>query len=467
MTHSAPPFDGCSWLRAWNETWGAALDPQGFGGRLREARLARLIAAALRDSPLYARRSRGAVALADFAPVSKAELMHGFDDWATDRRITLAGAQAHLAGAGIADAWLGRYLLWTSSGTSGVPGLFVQDAASLAAYDAIEALRLRGSGAGVLGLWSVGRRCAYVGALGGPYAGHVAIERVRRLAPLGLAPRLELMSVLEPISGLVQRLQAFQPDVLITYPSCAAALALEQARGALRLRLDELWLGGEQLTPGQRGLVRSAFGCRLRNSYGASEFYSIAFECSHAQLHLNGDWVILEPVDARGRAAAGDAFSHGALLTNLANRTQPLLRYALPDRIRYAAAPCACGSAWPVIEVQGRCGDTLDLPGPEGRIRLLPLALETAIEEDAGVTQFQLLLRSDTRLELRLEAGAADAAAALARARRAVLAFLAGQGLRGVHVVCSRAAVRRQSGSGKLRRVVDARAPGAEAPVRA
>ena len=40
-----------------------------------------------------------------------------------------------------------------------------------------------------------------------------------------------------------------------------------------------------------------------------------------------------------------------------------------------------------------------------GEVTVLPLALETAIEERARLTQFQLLRLSDGRLELRLEPG--------------------------------------------------------------
>ena len=58
--------------------------------------------------------------------------------------------------------------------------------------------------------------------------------------------------------------------MLITYPSCADALAQAQAAGRLHLRLREVWVGGEQLTEAQRTHVRAAFGARLRNSYGAS-----------------------------------------------------------------------------------------------------------------------------------------------------------------------------------------------------
>lgn len=454
-THPPPPFDLGCWLQAWQQTWLAGLDPAGTGRRLREQRLAALIERALRDSPLYARRARGARTLADFEPVGKAELMRGFDDWATDRGITRAGAEAAIRSTDdVADAWLGRYLLWTSSGTSGQPGIFVQDAAALAAFDAIDALRLRGSGGAqpTLGPWGLGRRFAYVGAIGGAYAGHVSLQRLRRLVPAPWAPQVEMISVLEPLDTVARRLRAARPQVLITYPSCAAALA--GAGHARALQLDELWLGGEQLSAAQRAALNAAFGCPLRNSYGASEFYSIAFECGHGRLHLNDDWLVLEGLDARGRPVAAGEFSHTTLLTNLANRVQPLLRYELTDRVRFVPTRCACGNGLPVIEVQGRCDDVLLLPGLRRReVRLLPLVLETVIEEQAGITQFQLLRLADGTLELRLPADPGPAA--FANCRRVLLAFLERQGASPPRVLAGHEPPLRQRGSGKLRRVVD------------
>jgi phenylacetate-coenzyme A ligase PaaK-like adenylate-forming protein len=460
-----PPYDAWEWLQACQETWLAGLDPAGAGRRMRAARLARLIDRTRQDSPLYARRAGGARRLEDFEPVGKAELMENFDHWATDRRITRRAAEAHLRAAEPAEAWLGRYLLWTSSGTSGHPGLFVQDATSLAAYDALDALRLRPGTPlhEALGLWGLGRRFAYVGAIGGPYAGHVNLQRLQRLLPSPWAPRVERISVLEPMARVAARLQALQPQVLITYPSCAAALAQLQAEGQMALRLDELWLGGEQLTAPQRQRLARVFACPLRNSYGASEFYSIAFECGHGRLHLNEDWVVLEGVDARGRAVPAGTYSHTTLLTNLANHTQPLLRYALTDRVRFDPVPCACGCALPVIDVQGRGDDVLDLPGRRGgTVVLLPLALETVLEEDGGVTRFQLLVHADDRLELRLADPGGDAAT-FRRCREALQRHLAQQCAAPVHVTRGSREPALQPGSGKLRRVIDLRRTGAAA----
>ena len=465
LSSASPPFNYWLWMQAMAETLAANADSRHVGQRLRAQRLTQLIQRTLEASPFYRERvalRRGAVArLDDFEPVGKCELMHHFDDWATDRRITREGVDAFLRDpARLADPYLGQYMVWTSSGTSGEPGTFVQDARSLAAFDALDALRLRGGG-GVpttLASWSIGQRVAYVGATGGHFAGNASITRLMRIVPAlarPFAPTVKLFSVLDPLRQLVAELQAYQPTLLVTYPSCAAALAQEQAAGHLQLRVMETWCGGEQLSPAQRDQIRASFGCTVRNNYGASEFFSIAWECPQGHLHLNDDWVILEPVDAQGRPVRAGEQSHSVLLTNLANRVQPLLRYNLGDRVRFTGQPCACGSTFPVIEVEGRADDTLTLADAKGEpVTLLPLALATVIEEGAEVAHFQLLRVAADVLELRFESVVAEPEIAFVRSRAALAVFLAHHGLGNVRIRHSRAAPLRQPRSGKLCRVL-------------
>lgn len=459
FTHPGPLFDPWLCWQAHQQTGLASIDPLGTGRWLRQRRLDQLLSHALRDSPVYARRAGSARVLADLEPIGKQELMLEFEAWCTDRRITRSGAEAVIASpARWADAWLDRYLVWTSSGTSGHPGIFIQDAGSLAAFDAIEAQRLRGASLAQpsLGLWGLGRRFAYVGAIGGPYAGHVNLLRLQRLISPFWGPQVHLISVLEPLTQIARKLHDLQPEVLITYPSCAAELASWQTPGSRNLQLAELWLGGEQLSTKQRQTLKDAYGCPLRNSYGASEFYSMAFECAQGRLHLNDDWVILEGIDAQGRAVAAGEFSSSTLLTNLANHVQPLLRYELKDRIRFVPEPCPCGCAFPVIEVQGRSDDVIRLPAMDGgTVTLLPLALETAIEEASGVTRFQLLRRPDNGLELRLPAEAGDTHVAFVRCRSALQAFLEVQGAKRTLIVHGQTEPLLERASGKLRRVID------------
>ena len=466
--HPLPPVNPWLWAQTLGETFSAGLDPAGVGRRQREARLARLIETAAAGSPFYRERfgsPRGrAPCLQDIAPVEKAELMQRFDDWATDRRITRAGVEGFLADpANLADAYLGQYLVWTSSGTSGKPGIFVQDAPSLAVFDALDALRLRAARPGALPMPGSGggQRIAFVAATGGHFAGVASIQRLRQIAagmlpPLQwFAPVVRTFSVQAPLAELARELQAYSPTVLISYPSCAAALAQAQADGTLKLKLSEVWVGGEQLTAEQRSQIRAAFDCGLRNNYGSSEFFSMAWECADGRLHLNNDWLILEPVDHQLRPVPPGEASHSVLLTNLANRTQPLLRYRLGDSLRFVGTPCPCGSALPVIEVQGRADHTLLMhDARDRRVTLLPLALITVIEEGAGVTQFQLLCTGPELLEIRFEAEVRDPAAAFGRARQALDGYLAQQGLANVRVRHGRQAPWHQPGSGKLCRVL-------------
>ncbi|HTP75106.1 MAG TPA: phenylacetate--CoA ligase family protein [Burkholderiaceae bacterium] len=451
------------WASVFAQTLAAGADAQ-VARQWRELRLASLLTAA-RASPLYRQRMqrarlRGPSGLDALEPVGKAELMQRFDDWATDRAVTRAAVERFFATShDLSDAFLGRYLVWTSSGTSGTPGIFVQDEQSLAAYEALDALRLRAPSSHTtlpLPAWSAGQRFAFVSATGGRFAGAVAITRLQRLhsAWSWLAPQVHTFSVMTPLAQLARELQACQPTVLITYPSCAVALARLQLDGRLRLGLTELWLGGEQLSDGQRTLLRRAFGCPLRNNYGASEFFTIACECEHGRLHLNDDWVILEPVDRQLRPVAEGEPSHAVLLTHLANHVQPLLRYRLDDAVRFSGERCACGCRLPVIEVQGRSGHTLVMHDAHDRaVTLLPLALETAIEEGAQVTQFQLLCTAPDALELRFEPEVADAAAAFRRARAALHAFLRQHGLGAVRIAQGSDPPLRERASGKLCRV--------------
>lgn len=463
-----PSINPWLWSQTLGETFAARLDPQGIGRMQRDARLRRLLAEAAEGSPFYRERfgRRAAPKLADLEPVGKVELMRRFDDWATDRQITRASVDDFLADpARVADAYLGRYLVWTSSGTTGEPGIFVQDEASLAAFDAMDLLRFHGMGPTALpgAMWGAGQRYAFVAATGGHFAGVASIERLRRIgesmgpAMHWLRPAVKTFSVLDPLPELASALQAFAPTVLITYPSCADLLAQARAEGRIDLSPHEVWVGGEQLTPDQRARIQAAFGCRIRNNYGASEFYSIGWECGRGRMHLNDDWVILEPVDRDDRPVPPGEASHSVLLTNLANRTQPLLRYRLGDSLRFVPGRCACGSGFPVIEIQGRADHTLVLRDPFRReVRLLPLAIETVIEEGAQLTQFQLIGTSPESVELHVDAGVPDVQAAFERARSVLCAFLHAHGLPNVRVAFGVAPPLQHARSGKRCRVLTA-----------
>jgi hypothetical protein len=142
---------------------------------------------------------------------------------------------------------------------------------------------------------------------------------------------------------------------------------------------DQGFLAAILVDLGPLAHIERAFGCRVAVDYGASEFINIAFECERGRLHLNADWVILEPVDAEGQPVPIGDWGQTTLLTNLANHVQPLIRYELGDRVRFTGSACACGNRLPLIEVQGREDEVLHLRGADGSVQgLLPLALQNS-----------------------------------------------------------------------------------------
>lgn len=429
---------------------------------LRARRLVALLASAAAHSPRYRRLLAGwdpATARLEDLPVShKAQLMRDFEGWVTDPALSLRTLRGFVADpTKIAADWLGRYTVWESSGSTGEPAIFVQDAHAMAVYDGLEALRrplLRPLDR-LLDPWSLTERIAFVGATEGHFASTVSVERLRRLQP-ALSDRLRGISFMQPLDRLCAELDAFAPTVVATYPSAAVLLAQERRAGRLKAAPREVWTGGETQSTASRAFVRGAFGCPVANSYGASEFLSLAFECPLGTLHLNSDWAILEPVDAHGRAVPRGHAGATTLLTNLANHLQPLIRYDLGDRVTLLAADCDCGSHLPAIEVQGRNDDTLRLAGATGMpaVTVLPLAVSTVLEEEAGLFDFQLVQQGPRELLLRSCAQGAQAARTLHKAREVLAAFLEGQGARGVRIHCRSGEDAHCGRSGKTRRVI-------------
>lgn len=433
-------------------------------------RLSRLLDAAARGSRWFGARLAGVArggtpreVLERLPATRKRELMAHFDAWVADPALRLPALRAFTRDpARRGAAFLGRYLVWESSGSSGEPALFVQDAQALAVSDALEAARGPASLVALGGLplpWQAGARIAYVAALEGHFAGVVSFERVRTLNPwLGATARA--FSFMQPIAQLAAQLNHFAPTVLATYPSMAWVLAQAQADGRLAIAPRAIWTGGETLTPGQRRVIGDTFHAPVRDSYGASECLTIAGECRCGRLHLNADWVILEPVDERGRPVPEGEVGATTLLTNLANHVQPILRYDIGDRVRFVPGACACGSSLPVIEVQGRCDDVLTLDDGHGHaVHLAPLALTTVLEDDGGVFDFRLRQSGPRALQLDLCGRDAGSAASRTHAAGALRAYLRHQGLGAVAVRTHALADSLARGrSGKQRRVVCERA---------
>jgi len=431
----------------------------------RRARLDALLRLARARSPFYRdawqHLPAGPLALADLPVVNKHALMAQFDRWCTDPAVTREAVDRFVAQrAQIGEFFLGQYLVWTSSGSTGEPGIYVQDRGALAAYDALVSVQLAGpalAGCDWQAVAARGGRAALITADSDHFA---SIASWRRLAHGKPWLAMKSFSVTQPVPAIVHELNAYRPVFVSSYPTVLSLLAEEQDAGRLHLRPTALWSGGEGLTLPARREIERAFGCLLLNEYGASECLTIGHGCREGAMHVNADWVILEPVDRDQRPTPPGELSHTVLLTNLANTVQPIIRYDLGDRVRASATPCVCGSVLPAIQVEGRRDDVVTLHARDGKpVRLVPLALTTIVEDAASVHRFQIVQSAPNRLDLRLMA--ADRARAGRTAVTALRGYLDRHGLANVKVCLVRGepqAEPEERGS-KLRQVVALRIP--------
>jgi phenylacetate-CoA ligase len=469
--------EAIEWLSRLPATWAGAWQSRAALERAAHRRFERLVRHAVAHSPYYAAHyRRHGMSGADltgnaplvpqrFAPVHKATLMRHFDQWVTDPQVHYDDARAFLTDPQrIGAYYLGRYAVWKSSGTTGEPGIFLHSRDALALYDALAATRFDHGGlimaSALQRPWSCIGPYVLIAATGQHFAGVSAWERLRRVNPWWQA-RTHVLSVLSPVHEWVRDLNLLQPSILSSYATVLTTLADEQIAHRLKLRPALCWSGGECLTAEARRHIEGAFGCPVVNDYGASEAFSVAFECPHGWLHVNSDWIVLEPVDSHGHAAPPGTRSHSTLLTNLANWVQPLIRYDLGDSITVNPDPCPCGNPLPAIRVEGRRDDAIRLRTARGdTVTVCPMALSTIVEEAAGIHRFQVVQRADRQIAVRFEPAGADSPShQWQRIETALRHFLATQGVPGVDVQWDRSPLARNAVSGKLRQVVALQKP--------
>jgi phenylacetate-coenzyme A ligase PaaK-like adenylate-forming protein len=397
--------------------------------------------------------------LADLPVVTKGGLMAAFDDWSTDRGVTLRDVERFThSRAHIGELFRGRYIVWTSSGTTGKSGVYVQDAAALSAYDALVSVQLMGSvfaGCDWGAAAAQGGRAALVTADCDHFASIASWRRVAQGKPW---LDMKSFAVTLPLREIVAGLNAFRPAFVASYPTVLALLADEQRAGRLHLRPVGMWSGGEVLSQAARVAIEETFACPLLNEYGASECLTIGYGCREGALHVNADWVILEPVDRDYRPTPPGELSHTVLLTNLANAVQPVIRYDLGDRVRARVERCPCGSPLPAIQVEGRCDDVVTFQAKDGSaVRLPQLALGTVVEVAARVYRFQIVQRGPDAMTLRLSVG--DRARAGALALGALRQYLDRAGLAHIALSLDGQEPQPDARDGKLRQVIAWRGP--------
>lgn len=171
--------------------------------------------------------------------------------------------------------------------------------------------------------------------------------------------------------------------------------ALCEEAGIEDLRIEAVYPTAEMLTIAQRQTIERALGCTIYDQYGAAEINVLANECPEGrQLHIIEEHVIMEEVDT------ADDGQNALVITDLDNRAQPFIRYAIADRGKIGDTPCRCGRNLAVLEeFLGRSSDDIVLPSGE---RYPGVFFHHLFGHFEGVDQFQIVQDSPGKLLVKI-----------------------------------------------------------------
>ena len=415
--------------------------------RVQQNRLKELVRFAKKNSPFYEERYQNTgeeFCLEDLPPVSKPELMADFDRVVTDRHVTLKKIDEFCADLDHVGRMLdGKYLVFKTSGSTGNPAVVLYDQNCIDVSSAVAAFRTFARREDYKAFMRHGKKTAGVFANYGFYLA-CGMSRYLQLKMPGKQTKITV-DVNAPETQIIQELNSFDPAMLSGYPSNLALLA---DYDKLTIHPDIVITGGELLTDAVRGKLADKFGCYVQTHYSCTEAGEIACECSEGHLHINEDWVIVEPVDQNNRPVGYGVLSDKVLVTNLANYIQPFIRYELTDRVIIHNEKCRCGKNTLWLEIEGRTDDTLLF---ENGVKIAPMSLYKILEEVKCIRRFQLIQTGPKQLELRLISDQKEEG--FAEAKQELLAFLKSKGVEDPEIVLSDQLPQANPVSGKFKHI--------------
>jgi phenylacetate-CoA ligase len=279
-----------------------------------------------------------------------------------------------------------------------------------------------------------------------------AQDRVRRLRDAlmrtSLLPAFEMSDA--KVAQFIDHIRKVRPRMLFGYPSAfahIAAYARRTGRSLDDVGIKVVFVTSERLYDHQRELIEQTFGCPVANGYGGRDAGFIAHQCPAGAMHITAEDIVLEIVDREGRVLpVGE--SGEIVVTHLATREFPFIRYRTGDVGVLGAQPCSCGRTLPVLsEVQGRSTDFI--VAKDGTV-MHGLALIYIVRDMPGVAGFRIEQESLDLTRVKVVSEAGFPADGDARIRDGMKARL-GQS---VEVEVEHVAQIEAEGSGKFRYVV-------------
>lgn len=187
-------------------------------------------------------------------------------------------------------------------------------------------------------------------------------------------------------------------EVAVGIPSFMISLAQQaQNQGLTDLHLKIIATGGEHFLDQAKAFVQPLLGVQqfVSAGYSSNDTGPIGYQCSHCtggMHHLFQENCYIEVLDEETLLPVPVGETGKLVVTKLANRLMPIIRYDIGDRGRIVESACPCGRTDQLFELLGRSDDILNIGG----YNVSPDHLAAVLANVAGLSpHFRMIARND------------------------------------------------------------------------
>jgi len=231
-------------------------------------------------------------------------------------------------------------------------------------------------------------KAAFIGATGGHFTGNSFISWSEK-SPIRLFCNSLILDVNEPIDDIIRKLNDFQPDILGGYFNILIILAKKQEQGLLKIKPKFLTNCGEGVNQKDKEYITKIFNTSMSNLYGFAECVVCGFgKDEYGGIYFMDDISLIEVKE------------NHILLTNLFNKTEPIIRYRIDDYVKIKNDEKKILPFTLVEDIIGRVEFVIWFENNEGEMDFIhPLVFTDFYVK--GLDKLQIAIKSKTSFEFR------------------------------------------------------------------
>ena len=319
------------------------------------------------------------ISLEDLPIVDKDCIMDNFDDVLTTKDITHQQALDFLeTSQNPADLFNNQFHVINTSGSSGKIGIYIYDTLE---WDYYFPFITR-----VFDFQFKRKKSAFFGATNGHYLG-ISFSLWLGSGLTRFFVKSKIFDIAKPLDEEIQNLNHFQPHILGGYFMGLKLLAEQQESGNLNIHPIQIVNCGEGIVLKEKEYIEEVFQAPLSNLYGLAECVTLgAGKNEYNGIYINEDLCILEIKEDH------------ALLTNLFNKTQPIIRYKINDLIVKKQDTKHLLPFTLVDNIVGRNESMLRLRNDNGEMDFIhPIVIAEIYVK--GLDKLQIVVKDDTSFD--------------------------------------------------------------------